>query len=203
LVALIIAMIGLGCLQNCATLQQVAAVMSNLSRLKFRLADVRDFSLMGIRISGKSRLADFSVTDGLRLVRAFASKSMPAEFVLNVEAVNPNDGSGGTPQTVSTLTSLESRLLIDGAPTVTGDIDRAIEIPGTGQAAVIPIRMSIDLYEFFGNEGYEGLVNIALALGGKRRDPARIALDAQPRVSTPMGPIVYPGRLTIVSREFR
>ena len=63
--------------------------------------------------------------------------------------------------------------------------------------------MSIDLYEFFGNKGYEGLLNIALALGGMRRDPTRIALDAQPQVSTPLGPIVYPGRLTIISREFR
>jgi hypothetical protein len=63
--------------------------------------------------------------------------------------------------------------------------------------------MSIDLYEFFGNKGYEGLLNMALALGGMRRDPARIALDAQPQVSTPLGPIVYPGRLTIISGEFR
>jgi hypothetical protein len=202
-VVLAIVTMGLGLLQSCAILQQMAAVMSNLARLKFRLAEVRDFSLMGINLSGKSALADFNVQDSLRLVQAFATKRLPAEFVLNVEAVNPNDGTGGSPQTVSTLTSLESRLLVDGVPTVTGNIDRAIEIPGTGQASIIPIRMSIDLYEFFGNKGYEGLLNIALALGGMRRDPARIALDAQPQVSTPLGPIVYPGRLTIISREFR
>jgi len=202
-VVLAIVAMGLGLLQSCAFLQQMVGVMSNLARLKFRLAEVHDFSLMGINLSGKSTLADFNVQDGLRLVQAFATKRLPAEFVLNVEAVNPNDGKGGSPQTVSTLTSLESRLLVDGVPTVTGNIDRAIEIPGTGQASIIPIRMSIDLYEFFGNKGYEGLLNIALALGGMQRDPARIALDAQPQVSTPLGPIVYPGRLTIISREFR
>lgn len=51
---------GLGLLQICATLEQMAAVMSNLARLKFRLAEVRDFSLMGINLSGKSTLADFA-----------------------------------------------------------------------------------------------------------------------------------------------
>lgn len=195
--------VGFGLLQSCATLSQLAAVISNLQRLKFRLADVRDFALMGINLSGKSVLTDFNVLDGIKLVQAFSSKTLPAEFVLNIEAINPNDGTGGSTKTVSTLTSLESRLLIDGTPTVTGNIEKAIEIPGTGQTSIIPIRMSIDLYEFFGNRSYESLINIALALGGMKRDPARIALDAQPQVTTPMGPIAYPGRLTIISHEFR
>ena len=194
---------GFGLLESCAALSQMAAVIANLQRLRFRLADVRDFALMGINLGGKSSLTDFSAMDGLKLVQAFATKRLPAEFVLNIEAVNPNDGTGGSAQTVSTLTSLESRLLIDGTPTVSGNIEKAIEIPGTGQTSIIPIRMSIDLYEFFGKKGYEGLINIALALGGMKRDAARIALDAQPQVMTPLGPIVYPGRLTIISHEFR
>jgi hypothetical protein len=199
----VVVLAGFLALQSCATFQQMAAAMSNLRRLQFRLAEVTDFTLMGINLSRKSSLSDFNALDGLRLAQAFATKRFPAELVLNIEARNPNDGTGGSPQTVSTLTSLESRLLIDGTPTVTGNIERAIEIPGTGQSSIIPIRMSLDLYEFFGQKGYEGVMNIALALGGMRRDPARIALDAQPRVTTPFGPITYPGRLTIISHEFR
>ncbi len=187
---------------SCAALQQMAAAMTNLMRLQFKLGQVHDFTLNGINLSRKASLSDFNVMDGLRLVQAFAAKRFPAEVVLDIEAINPNDGRGGTRQTVSTLTSLESRLLIDGVPTVTGNIDRAIEIPGTGQASTIPLRMSIDLYQFFGNKGYDGLVNLALAIGGMNRDPTRISLDAQPRVETPLGPILYPGRLTIVSQEF-
>lgn len=193
----------LGLLESCSALSQMAAVIANLQRLKFKLSDISDFALFGIPIGGKAKLTDFSVTDGLALVQAFTQKKLPAEFVLNIEAVNPNDGTGGSPQTVSTLTGLESRLLIDGTPTITGNIDKPIEIPGTGRSSIIPLRMSIDLYEFFGNKGYESLINLALALGGAKKDPARIALDALPTVSTPMGPIAYPGRLTIVSHEFR
>jgi hypothetical protein len=192
-----------GLLQSCASLEQFMSALSNLKRLQFRLADVTNFSVLGISIRGKSALSDFTVADGLRLVQGFTSKRLPAEFVINLEAVNPNDGKGGSPQTVSTLTGLESRLLIDNVPTVIGNIDRAIEIPGTGQASIIPIRMSIDLYSFFADKGYNGLINLALALGGARRDATRLSLDAQPTVTTPLGPITYPGRITIINREFR
>jgi hypothetical protein len=190
-------------LGSCAMLQDMAAALSNLQRLKFKLGAVHDFQLMGISLGGKSRLNQFSPLDGVKLLQAFQSKRLPAGFVLDVLAVNPNDGTGGSPKTVSTLASLESRLLIDGTPTVTGDIERPVEIPGTGQESVIPIRLTIDLYEFFGNKKYNDLLNLALAIGGANQDGARLALDAQPRVNTPYGPLTYPGRLTIVSAEFR
>ena len=192
-----------GLLQSCATLEQFLSALSNLKRLQFRLADVADFSVLGIKFGGKTSLQDFNIMDGVRLVQGFSARRLPAEFVINIEAINPNDGTGGSPQTVSTLTGLESRLLIDDAPTVVGNIDQAIEIPGTGRSSTIPIRMSIDLYEFFANKGYDGLLNLALGLGGANRDTARIALDAQPTVTTPLGPVVYPGRITIISAEFR
>jgi hypothetical protein len=87
---------------------------------------------------------------------------------------NPNDGSGGSTRTVSTLTSLESRLLVNDRPTVYGNIEKPVEIPGTGQASTVPVRISIDLYEFFGHEGDEGLMDLALSLGG-HKDAGRVA----------------------------
>jgi hypothetical protein len=134
-------------------MEDLAGALTNLQRLKFKLGAVEDFSILGIPLSGKTNMADFSVMDGLRLLEGFRTRQLPAEFILNVLAVNPNDGTGGSPRTVSTLTSLESRLLIDGTPTVTGNIERPVEIPGTGQDTTIPIRLTIDLYEFFGNRG--------------------------------------------------
>ena len=63
--------------------------------------------------------------------------------------------------------------------------------------------MSIDLFEFFGDKGYQSIIDLALSIGGINNNVSRLALDAQPRVSTPFGDIVYPGRITIVDREFR
>ncbi|MBP1659040.1 MAG: hypothetical protein H6P95_232 [Candidatus Aminicenantes bacterium] len=190
-------------LSSCATLDDMAAALANLQRLKFRIGSVRDFRLLGIEIAGKARLSDFGAADILKIGQSYASRKLPVELVVDVLAVNPNDGTGGTTKSTSTLTSLECRLLIDDKPTVTGNIDAPVEIPGTGQESAIPIRLTLDLLEFFGDKRYEDLIALALAIGGRGGSAARVALDAQPTVSTPLGPITYPGRVTIVSTEFR
>jgi hypothetical protein len=190
-------------LQGCATLSEIARSLNNLKQLQFRLEGIGDFSLAGIRIGQKSQLRDFSIVDGIQLLAAFRTRRLPARFLLNVEARNPNDGSGGSTRTISTLTRFDWRLLIDNQPTISGGIDSPLEIPGTGQSTIIPLRLELDLYEFFGNHGYDDLLNLALALGGKRGDIARVALDAQPGVSTPLGDITWPERITIISKEFR
>jgi hypothetical protein len=199
----LVALAGVLALSSCAAIDEMAAALANLQRLKFKLSGVRDFRLLGIDIGGKARLGDFSALDAVKLVQSYTSRKLPVEFVVDVVAVNPNDGTGGTRKTTSTLTGLECRLLLDGQPTVVGNIDQPIEIPGTGQESVIPLRLSLDLLEFFAGKQYEDLVQLALAIGGKNRTPARIALDAQPTVSTPVGPITYPGRITIINTEFR
>jgi len=188
--------------QGCATLGEVFRTLTSLKRLQFRLQGIGDFTLAGIRIGEKSKLRDFSIVDGIQLLASFRGKRLPARFLLNMEARNPNDGSGGTTRTISTLTRFDWRLLIDDQPTVSGGIDRPLEIPGTGQSTLIPLRLELDLYEFFGNHGYDDLINLALALGGKRGDISRVALDARPSVSTPLGDITWPERITIISKEF-
>ncbi|MFW6140917.1 MAG: hypothetical protein ACOC5S_06145 [Acidobacteriota bacterium] len=202
-VLLIAALAGLLFLQSCETLNQLTQTLMNLQRLQFKLGGVHDFSLLGINFTGKSALTDFSPTNGLKLFQGFRSKQLPAELTLDVLVQNPNDGTEGTRKTTSTLTSLESRLLIDDRPTVYGNIDQPIQVPGTGQVTTVPIRMSIDLYEFFGQKGYKEIIGLALAIGGSSRDVSRLSLDAQPKVSTPLGDITYPGRITIVNKEFR
>ncbi len=194
---------GLLFMQGCAELGEIARAMTSLKKLQFRLQGIGDFTLAGIGIGPKSQLRDFTVEDGLRLLAAFKNRSLPARFLLNVEARNPNDGSEGSTRTVSTLTRFDWRLLIDDKPTVSGGIDRPLEIPGSGQASVLPLRLELDLYEFFGAGGYEELLNLALALGGKGGDISRVKLEATPSVSTPLGDIAWPEPITIVSHEFR
>ncbi|MDD8012026.1 MAG: hypothetical protein PHX05_00925 [Acidobacteriota bacterium] len=189
--------------QGCASLSDVFRTLTSLKQLQFRLQGINDFSLSGIGISNKSQLRDFTIADGVKLLAAFRSQRLPVRFLLNVEARNPNDGTNGTTRTLSTLTRFDWRLIIDDQPTISGGIDKALEIPGSGQSTVIPLRLELDLYEFFGQGGYDDLLNLALALGGKNGDISRVALDAQPSVSTPLGDITYPEHITIISREFR
>ena len=188
---------------SCNVIKDVSDTLSNVSRLKFKLADVNNFALAGVKLDGKDQINDFSITDGLKLTQAFASKRMPAKFILNVEAKNPNDGTGGSKKTSATLTSFDWKLYIDDKETIAGNIEKAVTIPGTGQSTFIPLSIELDLYKFFKEKGYDDLIRLAMAIGGEKGSAARLTLDARPTVTTSLGPITYPGRIKIVDKEWK
>jgi len=174
----------------------------NLSRLKFKLGDVNNFTISGINLSDKKDFKDFDPLELLNLTQAISSGKLPASFTLNVEAKNPNDGTGGYPKTDATLKAFPWKLNIDQTETISGNIGSPVSVPGTGEVTNIPLEMNIDLIQFFGNKGLENLVNLALALGGQEGSASRLTLFATPTVSSPLGDIKYPGELKIVDQSF-
>jgi hypothetical protein len=183
---------------SCSVYQTIV----NLSRLQFKLGKVDNFQLGGIDISGKSKLEDFNFQDLLKLTKAFSSGSLPASFILNVEAKNPNDGTGGYKKTDASIKSFPWRLLINDKETVSGNIGQPVLVPGTGEITQIPLTISVDLIALFKDKGYEELINLALTLGGKKGSSSKLTLYASPTVSTSLGDIKYPGELKIVDKNF-
>lgn len=203
IISLIIVIIGSITFQSCNVIKDISGTLANLSKLQFKLDNVSNFRLSGIDLSNKRTISDFSITDGLKLTNAFATKRFPADFIVNLNAKNPNDGSGNTQKTNATIAKLDYRLILDDIQTISGDIQSPINVPGTGQSVNIPLSMSLDLYEFFGNKGYESVINLAIALGGVSGSAAKVKLDIKPTVNTAIGPISYPNRLTIIDKEWR
>jgi hypothetical protein len=176
--------------------------ITNLSRLQFKLGEVNSFRVNDMDISNKSSLNDFNATDLIKLTSSFAQGKLPVSFVLNVDAKNPNDGTGGYARTDATLKSFKWRLFIDDKETISGDIDSPVTVPGTGEVTKIPLRVNIDLLQFFKDQGFDRVINLALALGGKNGSTSKITLFATPTVSTPIGNITYPGELKIIDTQF-
>ncbi len=177
--------------------------LTNLQRLQFKLGRTNNFTIAGVNISNINSISNINLIDAANILAAFTRGQLPASFTLNVLAKNPNDGTGGTKNTSAVLKSLAWRLLIDNKETINGNIPNTIEIPGVGQQVTIPIVTSLDLLKFFNNEGYQNLLNLALAIGGSSGSSSRLTLMATPTVDTFLGPIKYPGEITIVDREFR
>ncbi len=150
-----------------------------------------------------SSLKDLNILEAAKLLQTFNKKQVPVSFTLNVAAINPNDGTSGTSKSSVTLQSLDWKLLIDGVQTIAGVVNKQIEIPGSNQKTIIPVEMNLDLYEFFGNKGYENLINLALSLGGVSGSASKLTLNAKPTISTPFGPMAYPGEIQIIDKEFR
>ena len=180
----------------------VYQTLTNLSRLQFKVGDVDGFQISGIPISGKSKLSDFNALDLLKLTNGFAQGSLPAAFVLNVDAKNPNDGTGGYKKSDATLQNFKWRLFLDDKETVSGELAQPLVVPGTGEVTTIPIAITVDLVQFFKDKGYESIVNLALALGGAQGSSSKITLFATPTVSSPFGNITYPGELKLVDTKF-
>ncbi|MDR3609826.1 MAG: hypothetical protein P4L27_04640 [Ignavibacteriaceae bacterium] len=184
---------------SCSVLQTIV----NISRLKFKLGVVNNFSIGGIDLTNKKSVGDFNALEILKLTSSFTNGSMPASFTLNVNAVNPNDGTGGYPKTDASIVSFPWRLLINNKETVTGNIGSPFTIPGTGEAAVIPIRISVDLYQFFKDKSYEDILALAMNLGGSGGgNSSNLALYAKPTVSSPLGNITYPQEIKIISYDY-
>ncbi len=183
---------------SCSVYQTIV----NLSRLKFKLGRIDNLMVSGISLEGKTKLSDFNPLDILKLSSSVASNKFPVSFTLNVEAKNPNDGTGGYARTNATIVSFPWKLLIDDKETITGNLANPVSVPGTGEITTIPIQMNVDLIKFFGDKGYESLINLAMSIAGEKGYSSRIALYAQPTVSSPLGNITYPGELKIVSKQF-
>ena len=180
----------------------VYQTITNMSRLQFKVGAVSGFQIVGVSVSDKSKLNDFSAIDLLKLTSSFAGGSLPASFVLNVEAKNPNDGKGGYNRTDATLQNFKWRLFLDDKETISGDLDQPVTVPGTGEVTDIPLRINIDLLKFFKDKSYNDLINLALALGGSKGSSSKITLYATPTVSSPFGNITYPGELKLVDYTF-
>lgn len=184
--------------ESCGILQ----TFQNISRLQFKLGSVNNLLLNGIDLTTKTKVQDFSATEILKLSTSVLNKKMPVSFVLNVNALNPNDGSAGKPKTDYQLTKFPWTLLIDDKETISGDIDSPISVPGSGQTVNFPLKIQLDLYSFFQDKGYEDMIKLAMNISGKGNSEMNVKLVAQPTISSPLGNITYPEKLTIVNKQF-
>ena len=99
------------------------------------------------------------------------------------------------PGEIILLERLDWTLLLDGRDTVSGAYDRNLLLP-SGRTVDLPLQMELDLLEFF-RESQDGLASLALDVAGGRGTGDRLELRARPTISTPLGPIRYPGEIVI------
>lgn len=186
---------------SCQQIKNITHSLTNFSQLKFRIENVTNFILADVPFSTKSRLSDFSVAEGLKLTHAFAKQKLPATFTINIAVKNPNTGQGGTRQIPVTITKLRWKLFVDGIETIAGTLNKEFFFPANNEIGHLPLDVNLDIYQFFANRGYDGLINLALTLGGYKSNPSKIVLEAEPTFSTPLGIIQGP-KMRINSESF-
>ena len=175
---------------GCATLQQMAA----LRQVDFTLERVAQLRLAGVDLDRVRSYSDLTVTDVARLTLALSDDRLPLEFSLMVQGENPADN-----EVAARLVRFDWTLLLEDRETVSGVFDQEVVFQ-PGQPTTFPLRVQLDLLEFFDGNARD-LAELALSLADQGGEPKNVALQAVPTIQTALGPIRYPGTLTIVSGE--
>jgi len=187
--------------QGCAFLQNIPT----MKQVQFRIGSLSGVSIGGVNVSGKSKVTDFSVSETIALANRVASKTLPLSLTVNLEARNPNESvqsNGVSMNGLATLQSLEWRLLIDGVPTISGIVQGPITLPAGGETVMIPITTEFNLFSVFEERGYAGMAKLAFALANPGSSNVKVTVDAKPVIETFLGNMNYPGRITIIEKEF-
>ncbi len=173
---------------SCATLQEIAA----LRLVDFSIGSTSDGVLAGIDLTRVRSYEDLRPGDLLDLAAAARRKELPLAFTLHVAGRNPS--SNATP---ARLVRLEWTLFLQDHETVSGVLDRDVVLE-PGAVTDIPLRIDLDLVRFF-RDDVRQLAELALGLSGNR-ESVQIRLAARPTVTTPLGPLRYPGTITIARK---
>ena len=189
---------------SCNTLKKVGEDTKNIleiRNLKYKISNLSNVMISNISLSNKKSISDISMAEGLRLVNDFSKKNIIADFFINVEIFNPNDGSPGFRNSIVTLTRLDWQLFIDDKPTISGGIEAPVEVPSGKKHSIIVLKASLNLFQFFGDWEYEDLIKLAFIIAGKGGSE-RIKLLATPTLTTSQGQVKAP-KVTIIDSEFR
>ncbi len=188
-------------LYSCQTIKDVTHTLSSFSSLRFKIENVTEFQLAGIPISTKQSLSDFSSFDAVKIGQEIARNKLPVSFIVNIAVKNPNTGIHGTKPIPVTLKQFEWTLFIDGVKTISGKLAKEYEFPVSQNPGLLQLEVSLDLFKFFGDRGYKGILNLALSLGGVSQNPSKITIEAIPTFSTPFG-IMQAPKIRITSESF-
>lgn len=169
---------------GCAILEQTLA----LRQVQFAFDGVNQARLAGVDIDNLRGYEDLGAVGIARIGAAVAQGQLPLSFTALIGAENPVDN-----QADARVTKLDWTLLLDDTETISGIFNDDRLIP-RGQRSQIPLSMELDLIRFFGSN-MRDLVNLASAVSGHGQ--SELALRVRPTVNTALGPISYPGYLTL------
>lgn len=176
-------------LAACATVRGLMA----LRQVTFEVDRVAAVRLAGVSLDRIRGPSDMGVLEAARIAGALARHQVPLAFEVHLLGRNPAEN-----RTTARLVRMQWVLDLNGRETVSGTLDTAYTfVPGEVTDVRVPV--ALDLWEFFQGSASDAL-NLALGLAGLGSRPTEVAVRAVPTIDTPLGPIQYPGSITIVRR---
>jgi len=174
---------------SCDVMQQVSQI-NNLTKCEFRLESVQQLNLAGINVQNVKTISDLNMFDAAKIASAVSSQKFPLDFILNIEAKNPNTSPAG-------MTRIDWILLIDDMEMTRGILDKQVTIPANNGTTIIPMQMHVDLQQALSGKSADAVINFGMNLAGAGNKPTRFTLQMKPTITVGGFPITYPGYLNV------
>jgi hypothetical protein len=180
-------------LASCGVARQLNE-LKNFAQCDFRLKTMENTTLAGVNVQQVRSITDLNLLQAGKITAAYASGSLPLDFLLNIEVKNPNNS-------LAAMNGLEWIMLIDGVEMTNGILNERTEIAPNNGITTLPLHIRTDLRKALAGKSAESTVNFGMNLVGAGNRPSRITLKVKPSIMIGNTAVNYPGYLS-VNNEF-
>ena len=180
--ALIILFVTMG-LASCDVLNQVAQ-MANFANCSFDFNSVSQIQMLDIDLSKGMTRENLNISQGLALINAINSRSLPVTFNVNVGVRNPNG-------IAAAMSKMDYILTLNGKQVVSTTMNNSINVPANS-SSVVSIPITTDLFQLFSGESADAIINLAFKLAGASSDPVNVGLKVKPYITINNQQLAYP-----------
>lgn len=144
----------------------------NLSQCQYKYNSITGLTLAGIDLQDVTSLSSLSPVTAAGLFAAFGKSSIPLQFTLNLNVMNPN-------YQPALLNGLQYIIEIDNVQMTTGSIESKIQI-ATGQTIQLPINIGFDLKKALSGQSGDAIKNMAFNFVGLGDTPTNVTIRLKP-----------------------
>ncbi len=156
---------------SCDVTKNLAGAYS-LSQCQYKYNSISGLTLSGIDLQNVTSLSSLNPLTAANLLAAFGKSSIPLQFTLNLNVMNPN-------YQPALLNGLQYIVEIDNVEMTSGSVNSKIQI-ATGQTIQLPINIAFDLKKAMSGQSGDAMKNMAYNFVGFGDKPTNVTIRLKP-----------------------
>lgn len=175
-------------LTSCDVMNHVLET-TNFFNCKFNFDSVDQIEMLGINLNKGMTKDNLNITQGIALLNAINSKSLPVTFNVKVGINNPNT-------IAASMSKMDYVVSLNGKEVISTTLNNSVSV-GAKSSSVVTIPVTTDLFKLFSGESADAIVNLAFKLAGASSDPVNVGLKVKPYISINGQQLPYPDFITM------
>ncbi len=168
---------------SCDVAKNVAGTYS-LTQCQYKYQSISGLTLAGYNLQNANGSSSLNPLTAAGLLAALGKNSIPLQFTLNLNIMNPN-------YQTALLNGLQYILVIDNVEMTTGAINSKMQI-ATGQTVQLPVDIAFDLKKAMSGQSADAIKNMAYNFVGIGNKASTVTIQLKPTLDIGGQPFVSP-----------